>query len=53
MYVSYDYKCQWCNITQNRFIDKKEKDNQTCKRCNAPMLKLPPATKTTFKFNDK
>ena len=53
MYVSHDYKCIDCKNKETRFILKKERDNQYCKKCNQPLLRLPSAPPTTFKFNDK
>jgi hypothetical protein len=47
----YDFKCIRCPIIEERFV-KQHDDAQEC-RCGAPMVKLPPATPTTFRFADK
>jgi hypothetical protein len=59
MYVRFDYKCPKCGVTDDRFIKRTEMDKQFCtelKRgsfeCGTPMVRLPAAVATTFKFAD-
>jgi DNA-directed RNA polymerase subunit RPC12/RpoP len=54
MYVTYDYRCIDCKKEEIRMVKKEDRDKQYCKYCiSGVMLRLPPATRTTFKFNDK
>ena len=53
MFVTYDYKCEKCNIVFERFVSKLEKDKQKCYECMKPAKRLPAGPRTTFKFNDK
>ncbi len=52
MFASYDYKCNNCTIVFERFVLKKEKDEQKCYECFGPTKRLMPGPATTFKFND-
>lgn len=47
----YDYICRKCRHREERFVTRPEEPQQ-CK-CGGDMLKMPPATKTTFRFADK
>jgi hypothetical protein len=51
MYISFDYKCRTCSFLEPRLVRKDEKDSQVCK-CGSEMIRLPPATRTTFRFAD-
>jgi len=53
MFISYDYRCINCKTKEARFIKKEDRDDQYCKKCKFPMLRLPPGPATTFKYNDK
>jgi hypothetical protein len=47
----YDYLCRRCSHREERYVRRPE-EPQKCE-CGADMVKLPPATKTTFRFADK
>jgi len=53
----YDYICPECRKREERFVRNDEIDSQECihavERMAVPMVRLPPATKTTFRFADK
>lgn len=55
----YDYLCPDCGCREERFVRAEEMDEQFCTvpepHCLAatPMVRLPPPTKTTFRFCDK
>lgn len=52
-YISFDYKCTECALPpQHRMVKREVMDEQVCE-CAADMVKLPPATRTTFRFADK
>lgn len=50
-FISFDYKCLQSGEIVSKFIKKIDMNDQTC-RCGAPMVKLPPGTKTHFRFAD-
>ena len=47
----YDFKCVACSRREERAV-KRHDDPVKCK-CGEPMVKLPPATRTFWKFADK
>lgn len=47
----YDYTCPSCAKREERWV-KRHDDTVKC-ACGSVMLKLPPATKTTWHFADK
>ena len=52
-YISFDYKCIGCtDLPQHRMVRRTEMDSQVCTECGSDMVKLPPATRTTFRFAD-
>jgi hypothetical protein len=51
MYISFDYKCRTCHSVEPRLVRREERDAQECE-CGSKMDKLPPATRTTFRFAD-
>ena len=51
MYITFDYKCPQGHV-ESRFVKRDEKDEQYCNHCNEWMRRLPPGTRTTFKFAD-
>ena len=59
MYISLDFKCRDCGHREPRFIKKQHKDFQIChcshpkKHTLGPMVPLPSATRTNFKFADQ
>jgi putative FmdB family regulatory protein len=49
----YDYLCKTCQKREERWV-KTPEDVVACSRCGSVhMTRLPPATKTTFRFADK
>lgn len=53
MFVKFDMKCPTCNAEYpNVFVKKAEMDNQRCGKCKDTLLRLPPGTRTTFRFAD-
>lgn len=50
MYITFTYRCPECGHEEDRFVKKSEMDSQT--HCGVPMVRLPPATRTTFRFAD-
>lgn len=63
MFITFDYLCPDCEHRETRFVRKSEMDDQQCPNYVAPnpekpcfsmvMTRLPPATRTTFRFADK
>jgi len=53
MYISVDLKCPKCKQVLDVFIKKDAIDGVRCGECDELMLRLPAATKTTFRFADK
>ena len=63
-YITFDYKCPEGHY-ETRMVQRSEMDKQWCnepdesrfkllgKKCDAPMIRLPAGTRTTFRFNDK
>ncbi len=51
MYISFDYRCSKCSSVEPRLVRKDEKDSQVC-ACGEPMVRLPAATRTTFRYAD-
>lgn len=53
-YISFDYKCanSACSIIQHRMVKREVMDEQVCEECDTFMAKMPPATRTTFRFAD-
>ena len=54
MYVSFDYKCinDSCEVLNvSKFVKKIDMDIQIC-RCGKPLVRMPPATRTHFRFAD-
>jgi hypothetical protein len=49
--IAFDFKCTRCPVREERWVPR-HNEPQTC-RCGEPMAKLPPPTKTTFRFADK
>jgi DNA-directed RNA polymerase subunit RPC12/RpoP len=53
----YDYMCVECGKREERFVRDDEIDSQECihavERMAVPMVRLPPATKTTWHFAEK
>ena len=53
----FDYVCVECGKREERFVRPEERDNQECihavERMAVPMVRLPPATKTNFRFADQ
>jgi hypothetical protein len=47
----YDFICRKCSILEERCVRRPE-EPQHC-ACGSVMHKLPPATRTTFRFADK
>ena len=57
MYVSFDYRCPHldrCGHEESRFVRREAMDHQICGHagCEALMVRLPPATRTTFRYAD-
>jgi hypothetical protein len=48
---AFDYLCRKCSYREERWV-RRHDEPQEC-RCGGEMVKLPPATPTTFKFADK
>ncbi len=55
MFVVHTYRCHDCGAEQERMVERREADFQLCGECNSMgnMIRLPSATRTTFKFADK
>lgn len=51
--MSFDYKCIECKTREERFVSRDDRDNQYCKKCQVPMIRVPHVVRTDFKFNDK
>lgn len=51
MYISFDYRCTKCKAVTPKLVRREEKDNQTCE-CGGEQVRLPAATRTTFRFAD-
>lgn len=52
-YISFDYKCKACTaLPEHRMVKRINMDSQVCEECGGDMVKLPPATRTTFRFAD-
>lgn len=47
----YDFRCKQCSRREERFVTQPEQPQECV--CGGEMVKLPPATKTTFRFADK
>lgn len=59
MYISFDYRCSFCEHVESRFVKRTEMDEQTCSHGELPswypptlMVRLPAATRTTFRHAD-
>ena len=69
MFIRFDYRCPDCGHEEERFIKKEEMDDQWHESCaldpicesyahdsnpdQGHMTRLPAATRTNFRFNDK
>ena len=56
MYITFTYRCPSCGHEEDRFVRRAEMDTQSCDKHDVqlgPMVKLPPATRTHFRFHDK
>ena len=52
-YITFDYKCPECGAEYpNCFVKRSEMDKKTCGKCYTTLLRMPPATRTTFVFAD-
>lgn len=49
---SFDYRCKRCGKQEERWV-RKHDDPQRCGDCGKEMVKLPPATPTTWHFADR
>lgn len=59
MYITFDYRCPYCEHEESRFVKRTEMDDQECTHPGlpswhvpAPMTRLPAGTRTTFRFAD-
>lgn len=54
VFITFDYKCPQCGHREPRFVRRSEMDEQTCGKHLGlvPLTRLPPATRTTFRFAD-
>jgi len=63
MFVTFDYRCDHCGHTEERFVRRSEMDSQRCRQeidagllgindCGAHMTRLPAGTRTTFRHAD-
>lgn len=56
MYIRFNYRCPECSLEEERFVKKVEMDAQFCehhgKKCPRPMIRLPAAPRTNFRFAD-
>lgn len=61
MFVRFDYRCSHCGHREERFVKKDVMDQQPCREDTClvariwpfKMTRLPAATRTLFRFNDK
>jgi len=52
-FITYDYGCEDCNLIEERFVHRREADEQYCNECGMRIRKLPAGPITTFKFGDR
>ena len=54
MFKVYDYRCTGCSHYEtDKLVSAPEKLTFRCPKCDAPMVHLPPSTRTNFKFADR
>lgn len=52
--VVHDYRCTKCpGYEADKLVSRKAMDDVRCPACDAPMVRLPPPTRTTFRFADR
>lgn len=51
----YDYRCPQCDHAEERMVKQADADTQLCRQHlnEVTMLRLPPGTRTTFRFADQ
>jgi hypothetical protein len=47
----FDFLCRKCSRREERYVERPEQPQECV--CGGEMVKLPPATRTNFKFADK
>lgn len=53
MFIKLDMKCPTCSAEYpNVFVKKAEVEDQRCGKCKDTLIRLPSATRTTFRFAD-
>jgi len=50
-YIAFTYRCVTDGLTEDRFVKREVMDDQKC-NCGSSMVKLPPATRTTYRYAD-
>jgi len=58
-YITFDYKCPSCAQVDSRMVKREDMDDQVCRPCvrgnphnDVRMIRLPPGTRTHFRFAD-
>jgi DNA-directed RNA polymerase subunit RPC12/RpoP len=52
MFKVFNYRCPKCGDEVEKLTTVPNMDKQRCLSCNTKLLRLPPATRTHFRFAD-
>lgn len=51
--IVFDFRCVSCaHYETDKLVSKGAVETQRCPKCDSPLVPLPPATRTNFKFAD-